>query len=117
MSPDGFLNQATMQASNDGVLLFTGSGSGIFNNTGGTIQEVGLAPSAVHQQRIPHRRNPDHIEWRRHSREDCQNAFISDLTNAGTFVVNDNSFLHISGTITNSGSFSLNSPETAPTFC
>ncbi len=38
-----------------------------------------------------------------------QDVFITNLTNAGTIAVNNNSFLHTTGTITNTGSISLNS--------
>ena len=107
---DGFLNQATMQASNGGVLLFTGNGSGTVNNAGGTIQAVGagsevqLTNNASITGGILTTSSGGVIR-----ENNGQNAFISDLTNAGTFIVNDNSFLHTSGTITNNGSFKLDS--------
>ncbi|MGH7936947.1 MAG: beta strand repeat-containing protein, partial [Bryobacteraceae bacterium] len=40
---------------------------------------------------------------------DGQNVFLTDLTNAGAILVNNNASLHTSGTITNSGSITLNS--------
>jgi hypothetical protein len=107
---DGFLNQATMQATNGGVLVFTGNGNGAIINTGGTIQAIGagsevqLTNSASITGGILTTSNGGVI------RENSgQTAFISDLTNGGTFIVNDNSFLHASGTITNNGSIKLDS--------
>ena len=38
-----------------------------------------------------------------------QSAFLTDLTNAGTFIGNDNTITHIAGTITNNGTMTFNS--------
>ena len=99
-----------MQASNGGVLIFTGNGSGTVNNAGGIIQAVGAGSEVQLTNNAAITGGTLTTSGGGVIRENNgQNAFISDLTNAGTFIVNDNSFLHVSGAIMNTGSMKLDS--------
>ena len=104
-----FLNNGTLRASNNSVLLLTGNGGGSFTNTNGLIEaladsEVQLTAGATVIGGTLSTTADGVIRA-----NNGQDVFLTDLTNAGTLIANDNSDLGLSGTITNSGTISLNS--------
>ena len=106
---NAFINSGTLRASNGGILLLTGSGAGDFTNTGHTIQalagsEVQLTTNVSITGGTLTTAGDGVIRAL-----DGQNVYLTNLTNAGTFIVNNNTSVHTAGTITNTGTFTLNS--------
>ncbi len=107
--PTGVTNASTMRASNGGLLQFTGSAGGGFHNDGGTIlatgagSEVQLFSSATIDGGTLSTADGGVI---RNATNEA--AYLRDLTNAGTFIGNNNSTTHIAGTITNNGTMTIN---------
>ena len=104
---NAFVNTGTLRASSGGSLILTGNGGGDFFNAGGTIialdgGEVQFTANASVTGGTLTSSGSGVIRLL-----DSQNGFISNLTNSGAFVVNNNAFLHTVGTITNSGSITL----------
>ena len=104
---DGLVNHGLLRASNGGILYLDGSGGGGFTNTGATItaldgSEVQLANGAVITGGTLTTVGSGVIR-------DVSTATLNSLTNAGTFIGNNNTFTTLIGTITNTGSISLNS--------
>ena len=104
---DGFVNQGLMEASNGGILLLTGNGGGGFTNTGATIaamdgSEVQLTNSASITGGTLTTSGSGVIR-------NLDNATLTSLTIAGTFIANNNSTTTLAGTITDTGSILLNS--------
>ncbi len=103
-----FINNGILRASNGGILLMTGSGSGNFQNnnriealdlstvlfqtsarvTGGTLSTSGSGSFVV---------------------DTSQNAFFTGITNTGNLIARNNSDLGLSGSIVNSGNIRLQS--------
>ena len=107
VDPDtnGFTNNSVMRA-NGGTLVLTGNGGGTFINTNGTISaldssQVQLVNGAFVSGGILTTTGSGTIVG--------INAGLADLTNNGSFVINDNNSTGISGTITNNGNIALNS--------
>ena len=104
---DGLINHGTMNASNGGILQLNGSGSGAFTNTGATISALagselrltngvsitGGTLSAVGTGFI-------------HS---LNTATLNSLTLSGSFIADNNSTTTLVGTLTNTGSITINS--------
>ena len=98
----GLTNTGMMQASNGGLLLLTGNGGGGFNNTGGVItaqtgSQVQLTLGAAITGGTLATVGTGEIH-------NLGSASLTDLTNSGSFVGNNNTTTTLSGTITNSGS-------------
>lgn len=107
-SAGAFTNNGALQASGGGILQLSGGGGGAFTNTGGTIladgsgSEVQLLYDASVIGGTLNTANGGIIRA-----GSAGNTFLTDLTNAGTFINSDNSNTHINGTITNTGSITL----------
>ena len=100
-----FLNVGTLRAENGGTLIFTGLGDGIFTNTGGTIEaqvdsEVLLTSGASITGGIL--TGPGIFRSAISS-----NVFLSDITNAGTFIAQNNTDLGLAGIINNTGTIQV----------
>ncbi len=105
-----FDNQGTMQASNGGILLITGSGGGDFGNVGGTIQ-------ALAGSEVQFTTNSDITGGTIQSVgtgvvrvNTGQNAFFSDLTLDGNIVSDNNTDFGVSGNINLLGDLNIKSP-------
>ncbi len=97
------MNEGFMRASNGGQLVFTGSGGGVFDNTGGTIEAlasstVTLAAGASISGGILQTSDDGMIQVAAN-----QSASLTDLTIDGNFTVPNNATLYLAGTITNLG--------------
>ena len=106
-SDDGLVNQGLMEASNGGILLLTGNGGGGFANTGATItamdgSEVQLTNSASITGGTLTTSGSGVIR-------NLDNATLTSLTIAGTFIANNNTTTTLAGTIIDTGSILLNS--------
>lgn len=104
----GVINQGTIRASNGGVLLTTGAGGGVYQNTGGTIiaasgSEVQFTDSAhiiggtLQSQGSGVFRTLSSV-----------NTIFEDLTFSGNLVTNSRGDLTIRGTINNQGTMTIN---------
>ncbi len=107
-SDPGLINQGLMEAVNGGVLALSGFGGGWFNNTGGTLRaqdgsevqfhsEAGLdggtfAVAGTGLIRV----------------NSGTNAYLSNFSNTGRLVVDNNAFLRSGGAIANTGTITLN---------
>ena len=104
-----FDNNGILRAS-IGNLVLTGSGGGEFDNTGGIIEsiaaegEVQLTTEASITGGTLRTTNGGVIRANAN-----QNVFLTDLTNEGNFVADNNTDLGIAGTINNTGSIAINS--------
>ncbi len=107
-----FLNDGTLRASDGGVLVLSGNGGGSFTNngtiealdgsqvqltngvsvTGGTLITAGTGVIRANSS---------------------QDVFLTDLSNTGTLLADNNSDLGLAGTITNSGSITVTSSGSA----
>ena len=106
-SEPGLTNTGIMQASNGGILLLNGNGGGGFNNVGGTItaldgSQVQFVNGAVITGGILSSFGTGAIH-------NVNTATLVSLTNAGTFIANNDSTTTVVGTLANTGSFILNS--------
>ena len=106
-SNDGLVNQGLMEATNGGILLLTGNGGGGFTNTGATIaamdgSEVQLTNSASITGGTLTTSGSGVIR-------NLDNATLTSLTIAGTFIANNNSTTTLAGTIIDTSSILLNS--------
>ncbi len=104
---NGLVNHGLMRASNGGILYLDGSGGGGFTNTGATItaldgSQVQLVNGAVITGGLFTTAGTGVIET-------VNNSTLVSLTNAGAFIGNNGSMTTVVGTITNTGSISLNS--------
>ena len=104
---NGLVNQGVMRASNGGILVLTGGGGGGFNNTGGTITALtGSQVSLTNSASITGGTLATVGTGSIHS---VDVSFLTSLTNAGFFVVDNNASATVTGTINNTGAFLLNS--------
>ena len=106
-SADGLSNQGLMRASNGGILLLTGGNGGGFDNTGGMISaltgsEVRLTSGAFV---LGGTLNTAGTGFFRNQ----NNATLSNLTLAGAFIADNGTSTTLLGTITNTGSITINS--------
>jgi len=105
----GLTNAGLMQASNGGILKVLAGSSVPVTNTGGTIQaltgsEVQLFTSSPGiTGGILTTSGTGVIRVAAST-----TVYLTDLTNSGTFIANDNTTTHLTGTINNTGIISLN---------
>jgi mannose-6-phosphate isomerase-like protein (cupin superfamily)/predicted secreted protein len=104
----GLTNRGVMQASNGGILRLSGNGTGTFDNVNGTIQalngsEVWLAVGAQVSGGLLTTSGSGVV------RNVNSGGLLANLTNAGTFRIDNNTFLTLAGTINNTGSLTVNS--------
>ena len=101
-------NSATLEATNGGILQIRSSGSGSFNNAGGTIRASGANSQVLLQTPVTGgtltTSNGGAIV-----QPISTTSTLTTLTNSGTFSVLNNGTVNLSGTITNTGAFQLNS--------
>ena len=102
---NGFANQGLLAASNGGVLLLTGNGGGAFNNSGGIIRADGGEVQLSSLVAISGG-NLESLDGGL-IRVLTSDAILSNLTQAGTVVLDNGADLHLAGTITHSGSITL----------
>jgi hypothetical protein len=103
----GLTNQGILEASNGGILLLNGNSGQAFTNTGATISA--LSGSRVQLSNGTSINGGTLTTAGTGMFVNLNNATLANLTNAGTFVANNNSTTNLVGTITNTGSISLNS--------
>ncbi|HEX7516171.1 MAG TPA: hypothetical protein VF345_02680, partial [Chthoniobacterales bacterium] len=101
----GLSNAGTMEATNGGILEFTGSGGTITNTGAGKIQaltgsEVQLFTNAAITGGTLATTGTGVIR-------DMTGATLTDLTNSGTFIGANSTVTTLTGTITNTGSITL----------
>jgi hypothetical protein len=101
-------NTGTLEATNGGILQIRASGTGNMNNTGGTIKAVGTNSQVLLQAPITGGTLTTTTGGAIVQPVSSSSTLIG-LTNAGTFSVLNNGTVNLSGTITNTGSFQLNS--------
>lgn len=108
-SGSGLSNAGILRATGGGSLLLTGNGDGSFTNTGsGSIQAIGagsevqLASSARISGGTFSTSGGGVIRVL-----NSHGIFLDGLTNSGSFLGSDNSTTVISGTITNTGDFTI----------
>ena len=106
-SANGLTNEGTMQASGGGILLLNGNGGGAFNNSAGTIlaldgSQVQLTNGASISGGILNTVGTGLFRT-------LNSAVLTNLANAGAFLVTNGTSLTLVDTINNSGSFTLNS--------
>lgn len=104
---DGLINQGIMRASLGGILLLNGNGGGAFDNTAGTIEaldasEVQLTNGASVTGGILSTTGTGIIR-------NLNTTTLTTLTNAGAFIANNSTTTNLVGTITNTGSVTINS--------
>jgi len=101
-------NSATLEATNGGILQIRTSGSGSINNTGGTIKAVGSNSQVLLQAPVT---GGTLITSSGGTivQPVSTSSTLSGVTNAGIFSVLNNGTVNLSGTITNTGTFQLNS--------
>ena len=104
---DGLINVGVMQASGGGLLRLTGNGGGVFNNTGGTIRaltgsEVQLTSGATITGGTLTTSGGGVIR-------NINNATLDSVLNTGSFIANNASNTTLTGTLTSTGSFLINS--------
>jgi fibronectin-binding autotransporter adhesin len=103
----GFINQGALEASGGGILHLEGFGNGWFDNTGGTV--TARDASAVRML------NSASLSAGTVTSEGSgtfrvlsgHHGYWTGVTNAGGTVVENNSWLHNAGTLTNSGSVTI----------
>ncbi|MGI8890047.1 MAG: beta strand repeat-containing protein, partial [Chthoniobacterales bacterium] len=103
----GLTNTGVLQASNGGILLLTGNGGGIFGNDSGTIQaldgsQVQLTADAYITGGVLSAGGSGSFQV-----NGSQNVYLGDVTLSAPLSVQNNSFLHALGTITNTGTITL----------
>ncbi len=109
-SPTGFVNHGVFEATNGGFLQLTNNGGGAFVNTGSTILATGAGSEVQLIQNVD-------ITGGTLSATNGgiiraltgQSVFLHNLTLSGPYVNDNNADTHVTGTITNLGSISLNS--------
>ncbi len=108
-STDGFINQGVLEATNGGILQLSGNGGGDFTFTGTTILAAGAGSEVQLLSSVTITGGTFSTTGGGIFRNlDNQTIHLVNVTNAGTFVSNNNSDTDISGTIVNTGSFTLN---------
>ena len=106
---NAFVNQGLLEATNGGLLQLSGGAGGAFTNTNGMIladgagSEVQLLNSVSITGGTLNTLNGGVVRT-----VAGQIAFLSNLTNAGTLIDDNNADTHVSGTITNSGTMTFN---------
>ena len=108
-NPNGFVNQGVFEATNGGLLQLTGNGGGAFVNTGSTILASGSGSEVQLLQNVD-------ITGGTLSATGGgiihaltgQAVFLHNLTLSGPYVSDNNTDTHITGTINNLGSISVN---------
>ena len=106
---NAFVNQGLLEATNGGLLQLSGNAGGAFTNTNGLIladgvgSEVQLLNNVSITGGMLNTLNGGVVRT-----VAGQIAFLSNLTNTGNLVNDNNADTHISGTITNSGTITLN---------
>ncbi len=106
---NAFVNLGLLEATNGGLLQLSGNAGGAFTNTNGTIlangagSEVQLLSSVSITGGTLNTLNGGVVR-----NLAGQVAFLSNLTNAGTLITDNNADTHVSGTITNSGTMAFN---------
>lgn len=108
-SSGGLVNQGTMQASGGGILQLTGSGGGVFDNTGGIIRAMAGSEVQLHTNASITGGTLTTVGDGVIRVLGGQNVFWANLLHSGATVVDNDSFLHSSGTLTNQGTITLNS--------
>ena len=103
----GMINQGTMEASNGGILLLNGNGGGGIDNTGGAIlaldgSTVQLTAGIVITGGTLNTIGSGTIH-------NISSATLDSLTNAGAFIADNGTTTNLSGTITDTGSITINS--------
>ncbi|HEY1771215.1 MAG TPA: FecR domain-containing protein [Chthoniobacterales bacterium] len=103
----GMINRGTMEASNGGILFLTGNGGGGIDNTGGSIlaldgSSVQLTAGIVITGGILNTVGSGAIH-------NINAATLDSLTNSGTFIADNNTTTYLTGTITDTGSITMNS--------
>ena len=108
----GAVNQGTFRASNGGILELVGTGSfsGEFTNTGGTI--TALDGSEVRLTMLANIIGGTLATEGTGAIRTAGSAYLAGVANSGAFVGNDGSGTTLSGTINNTGSMSLDSTTT-----
>lgn len=105
---NGFLNEGLLEATNGGILQLTGNAGGGFNNTGATILASGANSQVQLIQSVSvvggtlSTNNSGLI-----TTPSGHTSFITNLTNAGTYLNADNADTHINGTISNTGTMTF----------
>ncbi|MBZ5600040.1 MAG: FG-GAP-like repeat-containing protein [Acidobacteriia bacterium] len=106
----GYTNTATLEATNGGILQINTGGPGSINNAGGTIKAVG----ANSQIQFPGSGN--NITGGTLSTsgggtivQTAGSSTLTNVTNSGTFQVQNGAFVNLSGTLTNNGTLQINS--------
>ena len=100
-------NTGMLKASAGGTLVLSGSGGGAFANAGGTIKaeassKVMLADGASVTGGTLATSDDGIIVT-----QDGNYAYLTDITNSGTYITSDNSYTGLSGTITNAGTIKV----------
>ena len=101
------INQGTIEASNGGILLLNGNGGGGVDNTGGMIlaldgSTVQLTAGIVITGGTLNTIGSGTIH-------NISTATLDSLTNSGTFIGDNSAITYLSGTITDTGSITINS--------
>ncbi len=108
-SAAGFVNQGLLEATNGAFLQLTGNAGGAFVNTGATILASGLNSEVQLTNSVSITGGTlSTMDGGIFHVLDGQIIFLANLTNAGTFINGNNADTHVSGTITNTGSITLN---------
>jgi hypothetical protein len=105
----GFTNTGTLEATGGGLVILNGA-NGSFTNTGGTLQATGSASVITLEN------NPSITGGTLTTSgggliqtPGGQTATLNSLTNSGTLALQNNADNFISGTITNNGTYQMNS--------
>jgi hypothetical protein len=108
----GLINQNIMEATNGGILQLSGNGGGAFDNTAGVILASGTSSSvqlivnaSVFGGTLTTTNGGQFILPANNQ------AFLTNLVNAGTFVAQNNTTLNLGGTITNTGNITIASTQ------
>ena len=107
---NAFINSGTLEASNGGTLVLSGNGGGSFSSTAGSfvkaldLSEVQLDGNVALATTTLSTTGSGVIRV-----VAGQTASLTNVTNQGTFIADDNSTTQLSGTITNSGTMTIHS--------
>ncbi len=102
---NGLVNQGTLEASNGGILDLDGSAGATFTNTGGTIEALtGSQVSLTNDAPITGGTLTTVGTGSIHT---VTAGSLTNVTNSGTFIGDNNSVTTIGGTITNSGTMTF----------
>lgn len=103
----GMINQGTMEASDSGILLLNGNGGGGIDNTGGTILALDNSTVQLTAGIVITGGTLDSIG--NGTIHNVSSATLDSLTLTGAFIADNNTTTFLSGTITDTGSITINS--------